>query len=300
MPDQAGSAWRVVARKAIGASHVRAQRENQDSIGFLPPGGAGAGVAVTVADGHGSAVSFRSAAGSRLAVQASHDLAQELLNFAPTGADRSVAKRQIEERAGEQLVRRWRELVEEELVKDPFEKCVLFGELDPENRRRVAADPYLAYGSTVVTAVVTDAFMAFWQIGDGDLVVVGADGGVFRPLPADPNLFANATTSLCSTDAARYFRSAWWSGKTAPLVLASTDGLSNSYESDEGFLAFGRDILRQIVTHGLDTVEGRLEEWLSEISERGSGDDMSLGLICRPASLPEAVGAVLDNPGGER
>jgi hypothetical protein len=298
----AAAPWRVTAHKVRGASHVRAGTENQDAIGCLPESGAGAGVAVIVADGHGSSISVRSSVGSRLAVEASGDLARELLDFAPEGVERSTAKRQLEERAGEQLVRRWRDKVTTHLAEFPFLETEQVNEYEiagPGSRERFAADPYLAYGSTVVTAVATDTFMAFWQLGDGDLVVVGADGRVFRPLPDDPELFANATTSLCSADAYRYFRSAWWSGKSAPLVLASTDGLSNSYETDEGFLAFGPDIMARIATDGLDSVSERMPGWLRAISERGSGDDISLGLICRPAGLPSAVGAAMETSGGE-
>ena len=288
--------WQVRARKTTGASHVRADLENQDSIGWLPPERQGSGVAVTVADGHGSATSFRSSVGSELAVRVSHELAQELLAFAPQGADRSMAKRRLEEHAGQQLVRRWRKEVEADLAERPFsaqEWTLLEEQAGPGARQRVEEDPYLAYGSTLVTAVATDDFMAFWQIGDGDIVVVDAEGRASRPLRGDPELLGNATTSLCLPNAWQYFRSAL-SGTPAALILASTDGLANSYETDADFLAFGSDMLGRIAEDGLDAVDQRLPEWLATISEKGSGDDVALGILYRRAEAPaETAGEAL-------
>ena len=63
------------------------------------------------------------------------------------------------------------------------------------------------------------------------------------------------------------------------LVLASTDGYVNSFADDAGFLKVGSDLLAMIRSEGLDQVGIQLEGWLGEVSELGSGDDVSLGLL---------------------
>lgn len=42
-----------------------------------------------------------------------------------------------------------------------------------------------------------------------------------------------------------------------------------------------REFLKEIKEEGLDNLTGQLDKWLNEISERGSGDDITLGLVCR-------------------
>lgn len=271
--------WVAWADKRIGSAHRRRGQENQDAWRTLAIGDS---AAVTVADGHGSATSFRSAVGSRYAVEVSIELAEELITSSSSAGRGREVGRLLEERAGKQLERQWRKRVEADLAERPFEPDELDRLAESSGTSKVnevLADPPLAYGSTVLAAVATPSFMAFWQLGDGDVVVVGADGRAAKPIPPDPQLMGNATVSLCSRDAWRYLRSAY-SGSPAQLVLVSTDGLANSYADDAGFLRFGSDLLKRITDEGWDAVVEQIPEWLSRISEKGSGDDMSLGLLC--------------------
>jgi hypothetical protein len=283
--------WRVVARKKVGANHRRTGLENQDSFGILAPDdGAGDAVAVAVADGHGSATSFRSAVGSRFGVEVSIQLVEELLRAATDTAAGDL-KRLLEDRAGKQLVREWHKKVAAHLAGSPFrdnELSRLEESSGPAAVARVKHEPPLAYGSTLLSAVATRSFMVFWQIGDGDIVVVNADGRVTRPIPHDPELLGNATTSLCSPDAWQNFRSAF-TGSLAPLVLVATDGVANSYTNEDAFLKFGSDVFERISAEGLDAVVDQLPRWLRRISDHGSGDDVSLGILHRtapPVSTP--------------
>jgi cytoskeletal protein RodZ len=67
--------------------------------------------------------------------------------------------------------------------------------------------------------------------------------------------------------------------------LVSTDGLSNSYSSDEDFCQIGRDYLEMIRSNGIKSVTDRLETDLDNISRQGSGDDITLGMILRQEAL---------------
>ena len=282
-----------------GASHVRAGLENQDAIGWIPAEAIGARVAVSVADGHGSPRSFRSATGARLAVEVSHGLAAELLTAPGDRGELSWVKDRLEQDAPQRIVRRWRARVEDDLARSPFTdgEFALLRERDGQKSQAlVESDPYLAYGSTLVTAVATQSFMAFWQIGDGDVVTVSAAGGVSRPLAGDERLIANETTSLCSSDAWRLFRVAVF-GTPAPVIMISTDGFANSFRDDEGFFRFGSDVLAMLVKDGLNAVGGSLGGWLGEMTQAGSGDDISLGIACRPSELPALADLDLPDAG---
>jgi hypothetical protein len=272
-----------------GASHARSGAGNQDAIGWIPAEGAGAGVAITVADGHGSAKSFRSAAGARLAVEVSQGLAAELLSAPGGNTALSWVKDRLEQDAPRRIVREWRALVAADLNGMPLTEAELAVLRDREGAKAqalVESDPYLAYGTTLITAVAAPSFMAFWQIGDGDALTVTA-AGAGRPLAGDERLIANETTSLCSADAWRLFRVAVF-GTPAPLIMVSTDGLGNSFRDDEGYFRFGVDILRMLSGEGADAVAGRLDDWLGEMTRAGSGDDISLAIACRPGEFPPA------------
>jgi hypothetical protein len=280
-------AWRVIGSSVRGASHVRSGAGNQDAIGWAPAEGAGASVAISVADGHGSPKSFRSAAGARLAVEVSQGLAAELLTAQGGNAALSWVKDRLEQDAPRRIVREWRALVSADLAQSPITEDELAALREGDGAKAeslVLSDPYLAYGTTLITAVAAPSFMAFWQVGDGDALTVSA-AGTGRPLPADERLFANETTSLCSADAWRLFRVAVF-GTPAPLIMVSTDGLANSFRDEEGYTRFGRDILRMLGSEGVDAVAGRLPDWLGEMTQEGSGDDISIAIACRPSGFP--------------
>jgi len=44
----------------------------------------------------------------------------------------------------------------------------------------------------------------------------------------------------------------------------------------------GTDLLATARSAGLDTVRDNLAAWLAETSAAGSGDDITLAMICRP------------------
>ena len=283
-------AWRVIGSSVRGAAHVRGGLENQDAIGWIPPEGIGTRVVVSVADGHGSPKSFRSARGARLAVEVSQGLAAELLTALGERVELSWVKDRLEHDAPRRIVRGWRARVEEDLAQSPFtsEEFSLVHERDGQNGQElVEKDPYIAYGSTLITAVAMPSFMAFWQIGDGDVLTVSA-AGAGRPLAGDERLIANETTSLCSPEAWRLFRVAVF-GTPAPLIIISTDGLSNSFRDEEGYFQFGSDVLRMLMLEGVDTVGSRLSGWLDEMTQAGSGDDISVGIVCCPSDFPESL-----------
>jgi hypothetical protein len=137
--------------------------------------------------------------------------------------------------------------------------------------------------------VATPYYTAFLQLGDGDILTIGPDGEVAHPLPPDERLIGDATTSLCLPDAEADFRLLLLplpaEGGTV-MIFASTDGYSNSFSDPQAFLRVGRDYYLKVREHGLEAVAQRLPTWLRQVSQDGSGDDISVALLFRDGSSP--------------
>jgi hypothetical protein len=288
------TAWQTVGASVRGASHVRLGLPNQDAIHWLehPCGAPGTGLVVmAVADGHGSAKCFRSHIGARLAVMTAVRIVQEEL----TDAESDLGDLAMIARLTRRIARGWVAAVERDLWLFPFEAEEFSRMLEREGQgagRTVANRRPLAYGTTLCLVALTARFALYLQVGDGDIVTVSGDGRVTRPLPPDTRLFAGETTSLCTEDAAASFRVGFHasvspeeSSDLPALVLVSTDGYANSFKDDAGFLQVGPDVLSLIRDEGLAAVEASLGGWLEEASRAGSGDDVTLGLIFRPAAV---------------
>jgi serine/threonine protein phosphatase PrpC len=329
------SEWRVVGASVRGASHVRAGLPNQDAMRWLPGCGAGTPLIVAIADGHGSPKSFRSDAGARFAVDTATQVIQETL-----AGHAEVAGRATIERTTECLVRRWNEAVEAHMEQTPLSPAELDALETREGagaRRAVESHPFLAYGATLSAVLLAESAILYLQLGDGDILAVSESGQVTRPVPADARLFAGQTTSLCARSAWRDFRFAVHpldgpgprgEGDPVPhdlqprtsdlglrtsapssvpaLILLATDGYANSFRDEVGFFRVGSDLVEMIRAEGLEAVHASLETWLNEASQLGSGDDITLGLVCRlgafqrvHATPPHDPGA-LDRPPGER
>ena len=261
--------WQVVGQTVRGAAHERNGLPNQDAICWLPQSGHGSSVVLTAADGHGSARYSRSHIGAALAVERAARLTDEFLRNQASVDNLSLIKHATEEWLPRALVRNWSEAVAEHLKSDP---------LSPDE---VDAESTVAYGTTLLIAAVTERFVLYLQLGDGEILSVSESGEVVRPLIKDERLFGNETTSLCAPEAWRDFRVGFQplTQSRPALILISTDGYPNSFRDEEGFLQVGSDILRMIRENGLASVQDHLAGWLRDSTRAGSGDDVTLGIL---------------------
>jgi serine/threonine protein phosphatase PrpC len=223
--------------------------------------------AVAVADGHGSANSFRSATGAALAVEVAVEALLELVALPLEAPEQTTL-----EKLAETLVNGWQTRVDADIEQHPF------GEQKNTTQVVVTAiskNPRLAYGTTLLGVAVTETYLVVLQLGDGDVVVVDQGKKSGRPIPRDPRLAGNETTSLCDPDAKRLVRWVVIPAIQQPrLVLLATDGYSNSFSSDEGFLQVATDLLVMSASPGgAEEIEREFAGWLDQTSREGSGDD---------------------------
>jgi len=285
MVNATSTTWRIIGASVRGAAHIRQNHPNQDAIDWFPdqegdfasalPDQDAAFHILAVSDGHGSAKSFRSETGAALAVQTAMKTLFDFLEPQAGAENLTRLKRMAEEQLPKTLVRHWQALINADIAARPFS--------DDELRLLPPNNPLLAYGATVLAVAVTPSFALYLQLGDGDILTVLDDGTVERPLPKDERLFANETTSLCGKDAWRDMRVRFQTlGESVPaLMFAATDGYANSFRDDAGFLKIGADLLDILSAEGIGYINAHLEEWLTEASHSGSGDDISVGLLCR-------------------
>ena len=270
--------WRALGASRRGAAHVRNGLPNQDAL-LLPDIDSAPPWILALADGHGSPKSFRSDRGALLAVNAAAAVCRHL-PCDPDSPRLSAIKQWAEDYLSREIVRCWRAAVDEDLAAHPLTaaESTPSGLACPQGGNR-----YLAYGATLLIVMVATTFIVYWQLGDGDILAVADDGAVSRPLPPDEKLFGNETTSLCADRAWREARTAFQvlAGAPPALILAASDGYANSYRDEAGFLRVGYDLLTLIRSDGLEAVAAHLVDWLDEISYQGSGDDVTLGILCR-------------------
>ena len=197
------STWTALEGSVRGAAHEQTQLPNQDAVATQVLNG-GRLVIAALADGHGGERYVRSDVGSRLAVEiACEVLAQRLAGVVATGLTRrrsAALGRELHDEIVPAMVGEWRRRVAADLAARPF--------TDDERSRTTASlddDPVIAYGATLLVAVVAERVIVLAQLGDGDILVMRR-GDVLLPIEPDTRLVASQTTSLCLETAAADFR----------------------------------------------------------------------------------------------
>ncbi|EIJ41243.1 hypothetical protein BegalDRAFT_0323 [Beggiatoa alba B18LD] len=132
------------------------------------------------------------------------------------------------------------------------------------------------YGSTLLVALVLPELLLLGQLGDGDMLRLMTDGGTECPFQEDPHLLGNATFSLISNDADKYWQIRTVERHAGEALLLATDGLSNSFADEQQFHAFAHSLLVRVQQFGVSAVEQALPQWLNHYSDAGSGDDITL------------------------
>jgi hypothetical protein len=276
-PPSAAPPWTVLASSARGAAHDATGLPNQDAQDSAVAVDAGA-VIVAVADGHGHLRHFRAGRGAELAVAVACRCAAEqgrALEDLGSNAEREAYATRTLVPA---IVGAWLDAVAADRTESPFtpeEDAVGVSNHD---------DPVIAYGATLLLAVLAEHWVLAAQIGDGDVVALRADGAVEVPVPGDPTLDGHYTTSLCQESAVRSFRVVVIDQVATPLLalMVATDGFANAQASDPWPPAVGADIVSMLRSQGSAWVGDQLPSWVERCaSKEGSGDDTTVVLAVR-------------------
>jgi len=283
-PAESRHRWAAFGATVAGPSHSRVGLANEDAVAWrCDPAGRWASVAV--ADGHGHSLAVRAGTGARLAVADAVELAEAFC----AGHDGSAGDANPPELASA-LRGNWLRSIEQDALQSPIGD----EELNRSGQATMlAAHPELAYGTTLVVALAVGELAFAYQIGDGEVVAVGADGRVHRPLPTDGRLVGTRTTSMASRTALEDFRAGPIStpGVSLEVIVAASDGYVNSFATDEGWVAAGADLWSLLHSKGVDAVHGALPGWLQSTSAEGAGDDATVAVLFDQAALG-------DDPGG--
>jgi hypothetical protein len=277
-PPGAQDLWLALTASQLGAAHQATGLPNQDAVAARQV--RADVLVVAVADGHGHRRHFRSARGSQLAVTVACEAAQELA----ARLDGFQTAAPIESEALGMLVPtitgEWRDAVREDVAAHPFTSR-------EEASRGGGDDPLIAYGSTLLLAIAGRRWLVLVQIGDGDIMGIQPDGRPLLPVPRDPSLDGQQTTSLCGPGAEDEFRAAVVDTSTTPLlgVILATDGYGNAQVADPWADAVSADLAELINDRPPEWLAGQLPLWASRCaSADGSADDTTIALLIAPSA----------------
>ncbi len=255
----------ALALSVTGAKHERTDRPCQDAADWATRHGAGA---VAIADGHGTCA--RGDVGAQLAVEVA---IEHLLNAADHLAGAALGLEYTEDlfrsQVRRQIVGTWQSRV------DAHARALGEAVPDPNTAR--------AYGTTRLFALWTREYLVTGQLGDGEVLLLGDDGRVRRPLPSEPLAFAGETPSLCEPRA--WFRlrlTLLPRPETSGLLCLMTDGYTNAYEGDAALDEVVRGYARILDEDGPATLKRCLPDFLKRVTREGSGDDVSVAFLRWP------------------
>ena len=252
---------------------------------------------LAVSDGHGGDEYFRSEIGADFAIST----LKEILIKKMGRIKELIEKKDYENikvQLAKALIKVWKQKIDSNLHDKPIteqEYAILSDKPKIVELYKAGKDLYSIYGCTLVAFFSTDTFWYAIQIGDGDFAISLDGEKFFKPIPEDEKCFLNQTTSLCDTKAETEFRYA--TGDIIPkLVFCSTDGVANSFKSDDDLIDFYKKISSLITSVDFADCQSfkcsqqdkcdfyckqklvidEIEHYLPILSKKGSGDDISL------------------------
>lgn len=242
--------------KTIGAQHIRDGKPCQDEVGYIEVGDR---VAIAVSDGHGS--SRYADVGSRLAI------ASTLYSLA-------LFAEQFGSEPLEDLHRVARDILRKNVRRSWVDAVRTHGSGDRSDLR--------AHGATLAFAISIARALVVGLVGDCDILITDRDGTVTRPVKAREYV-GEQTSSLSQPEGEIDFATAVLPAPAAEsLLILSSDGYSKSFANDADFEKIGPSYLGMIRESGVQAVAAKLEGFLAQTTEKGSGDDISIAMLYWP------------------
>ncbi len=262
----------------IGASHKKAKRPCQDASVSLNKEDY---ILTAVCDGHGGDDYFRSDKGSEFAVKAVKKCMNDanIIPMLTYYANDEIKVNEMLLQLEKSIISEWNDLVESDYAVNPFTDEEL-EQVNPRMRFRYAIGEKIecAYGTTMLVNVITDDFWFGIHIGDGECVSVDFEGNFEHPIPHDNNCVFNFTTSICDRTAIYNMRHHFSTILPKALFIAS-DGVDNCFDSHDKLHDFYSMVLQSFDDYSEMGAIVELLDYLPKMSQKGSGDDISLGII---------------------
>lgn len=262
----------IFGESVQGASHIRINKECQDSckkIDFIED------VAIiAVADGHGSDSCPFSKTGSEIAVNVFCKVMTDFCSHFEDNMDALMTylNREGDTKVAQVIDAEWKKRVYKQHINNKREILI------DANGEKDKASVYKQYGSTLLGIMITNTYVFAFQLGDGDIMYIDGDG-VKLVIEGD-KILGTETHSLSKKDS-------WKKAITVVskrdaemnlphLYMLSSDGMANSFTSQEEFYKTCNEYFGLIGEHGCKTVAGNLKDWLNETSTMGCGDDITV------------------------
>ena len=281
-----------------GYSHIISGKVCQDnSISWHTDKYAG----VIICDGHGGEKYIRSDKGSSFACKIGKKAIEEFMHSIKQ-LDKEKYKDQLTvlER---HIINKWRIAAEQDISENPLMDDERFQALSDADKYLLNQKPIKAYGTTFIAAVLTSNYYFVIKLGDGNVNVVLSsgtintadennaeydEGGNLKTVLEDDQLQFNVTTSLCQSNADTEFRHILVNiGKKRPVkgIVLTTDGIINCFKSVAAYKALIKNIYNAYLEiknqNEIEAARAELVDGLKQLSEKGSGDDVSVAIAIR-------------------
>lgn len=262
--------YEIIGKSVQGASHIRKDIECQDA--FKKVEFEDGTIILAVADGHGSEACPYSSTGSKSATNVFCDIMSEYHQKFSDNLEllATYLNREGETRVAQAIDSEWKRRIvkQHKRMKRPVPV--------KEDGEQDVLTVCKQYGTTLLGLMVTDTFLFAFQLGDGDIGYI--DGNGYEAVVEGDKILGVETHSLSRKDA--WEKAISIVRRTRPespsVYMLSTDGFANSYKDEASFRATCIDYFNMINEHGADAIRANLPGWLTETSEMGCGDDITL------------------------
>ncbi|MCM1104452.1 MAG: protein phosphatase 2C domain-containing protein [Clostridium sp.] len=236
-----------------------------------------------ISDGHGDKNCFRSAGGARYACEISVNLCRQFQSITNHIDDISHCNfEDLVTSLESEIAERWKTKVLSDAQIHPFTAEELSQASEQAQAAyRAGSGIEKAYGCTLIAAMVSAQYWLAIQIGDGKCVAAYQDGAFVEPIPIDENCLGNRSTSLCNSNSKESFRH-YYSAIKPAAVFVSSDGVEESFDTAGLYNCF-YSVAYWLKADGYEAAKRKLEDLLPQISEGGSGDDVSLAAMVSSA-----------------
>lgn len=262
--------WNVSRR---GSSHILNSTLCQDSSKIFSGEFEGKSFLIaSVADGHGQEKYDLSHLGSRFATESAEEILKDIFIKYHSEVDKYLIQT-FKLDFPRRVSRLWREKV----ISDAIDKNLSILEHSSTISR---------YGTTLLTVLITDNLILCGQIGDGDIFIITQDGIINHPIPENPTLIGSETFSLSLDNAHLLWNTDVISVEHNYAVILASDGLSDSFVSngENSLNKWIETLINRVKEFGLEKIKQKMPDWLDDISQRGSGDDISMVIALLPSN----------------